>query len=118
MDINIHINDKLRAERFVVTKYLSFISDWGFNPFHVTDWVAELMTDLAVKGELDLETSGATYTTLGGRQLEVEVRGENVYTAGARVLGSLELPAGTVLFLDTLPWVDHDIVDQLASNNR
>ena len=46
------------------------------------------------------------------------VRGENTYANGVLVRGGITLQGGrgSVLFLDKVLWVDHEVVDEL--NNK
>ena len=55
--------------------------------------------------------------TIGDRKVLLTVRGENTYANGVLVRGGMTLDGGrgSVLFLDKVLWVDHDVVDDLNS---
>ena len=55
--------------------------------------------------------------TIGDRAVRMTVRGENTYANGVLVKGGITLDGGmgSVLFLDKVLWVDHDVVDDLNS---
>ena len=55
--------------------------------------------------------------TIGDRPVSMTVRGENTYANGVLVRGGITLDGGmgSVLFLDKVLWVDHDVVDDLNS---
>ena len=55
--------------------------------------------------------------TIGDRGVRVTVRGENTYVNGVLVRGGITLVGGrgSILFLDKVLWVDHDVVDDLNS---
>jgi len=97
--------------------------DWGFNPFAVESFLAELMENLVVSEAIDItendeKLTGQVFKTLGGQTVQLRTKGENTYVNEALLLGHMRLadsPA-RVLFLDQVPWIDLDIVEQLRSN--
>ena len=62
----------------------------------------------------------ATLTTIGDRVVEITSRGENTYANGVLIRGGITLAGGrgSVLFLDQVLWVDHDLVDDLNAKYR
>ena len=99
--------------------------DWGFNPFAVDSFLEELMENLVVTEAVDInqvgdKLEGEEFHTLGGETVKITTKGENVYINGVLVLGDLSLAGSDsrVIFLDQVPWLDLDLVDQLRSNYR
>ena len=99
--------------------------DWGFNPFAVDSFLEELMENLVVTEAVDIhqvedKLEGEVFRTLGGRTVRVSTKGENIYINGVLVLGDLALAGSDsrVIFLDEVPWLDLELVEQLRSNYR
>ena len=99
--------------------------DWGFNPFTVDSFLEELMENLVVTEAVDIhqvedKLEGEVFRTLGGRTVRVSTKGENIYINGVLVLGDLALAGSDsrVIFLDEVPWLDLELVEQLRSNYR
>merc|ERR1711936_112370 len=97
--------------------------DWGFNPFAVESFLAELMENLVVSEAIDITENDEKLTekvfkTLGGETVKMRTKGENIYVNEALLLGHMRLvdSSAQVLFLDQVPWIDLDIVEQLRSN--
>jgi len=92
--------------------------DWGFNPFDVFTFLNETLTNHVVEGVIVQPDSDETsLKTIGDRGVRVTVRGENTYVNGVLVRGGITLVGGrgSILFLDKVLWVDHDVVDDLNS---
>jgi len=92
--------------------------DWGFNPFDVFTFLNETLTNHVVEGVVVQPDSDETnLMTIGDRPVRMTVRGENTYANGVLVKGGITLDGGmgSVLFLDKVLWVDHDVVDDLNS---
>jgi len=92
--------------------------DWGFNPFDVFTFLNETLTNHVVEGVVvQPDSDETTLMTLGDLAVRMTVRGENTYANGVLVRGGITLDGGrgSVLFLDKLLWVDHDVVDDLNS---
>jgi len=92
--------------------------DWGFNPFDVFTFLNETLTNHVVEGVIVQPDSDETsLKTIGDRGVRVTVRGENTYVNGVLVRGGITLDGGrgSILFLDKVLWVDHDVVDDLNS---
>ena len=99
--------------------------DWGFNPFAVDSFLEELMENLVITEAVDINEvgdrlEGGEFLTLGGETVKISTKGENIYINGVLVLGDLSLAASQsrVIFLDQVPGLDLDLVDQLRSNYR
>ena len=97
--------------------------DWGFNPFLVEAFLEELMANLVIEGAVSLEDSDSdgklrSFTTLGGGEVRLRTKGENIYLEDSLVLGELPLAAGTVLFLDRVPGLDQARLELLRETNR
>ena len=100
--------------------------DWGFNPFLVEAFLEELMANLVIEGAVSLEESDSdgklrSFTTLGGGEVRLRTKGENIYLEDREdslVLGELPLAAGTVLFLDRVPGLDQARLELLRETNR
>ena len=69
------------------------------------------------RGNHSVIVDETTLMTLGDLAVRMTVRGENTYANGVLVRGGITLDGGrgSVLFLDKLLWVDHDVVDDLNS---
>ena len=107
--------------------------DWGFNPFLVEAFLEELMANLVIEGAVSLDESDRdeklrSYSTLGGGEVRLRTKGENLYledglvlgedSEDSLVLGDLPLGAGTVLFLDRVPGLDQTRLELLRQSNR
>ena len=117
--------------------------DWGFNPFLVEAFLEDLMANLVIEGAVSLEESDSdgklrSFTTLGGGEVRLRTKGENIYLEDSLVLGEdredslvlgedredslvlgeLPLAAGTVLFLDRVPGLDQARLELLRETNR
>ena len=107
--------------------------DWGFNPFLVEAFLEELMANLVIEGAVSLDESDRdgelrSYSTLGGGEVRLRTKGENLYLEDSLVLGEdredslvlgdLPLGAGTVLFLDRVPGLDQTRLELLRQSNR
>eukprot|EP00092_Neocalanus_flemingeri_P081783 GFUD01102224.1.p1 GENE.GFUD01102224.1~~GFUD01102224.1.p1 ORF type:complete len:173 (-),score=53.01 GFUD01102224.1:103-588(-) len=78
------------------------------------------MVNHVVEGPVSLQPGSdqTILTTIGDREVQLTVKGENTYAGGALVRGGMTLHGGrgSVLFLDQVLWVDHDVVEDL--NNK
>jgi len=95
--------------------------DWGFNPFLVEEFLEDLMKNLVVEEFIAIEENNeklTVYKTLSGKLIEISTRGENIYINNILILGDLPLAGGNseVIFLDKVPWLDNDIVQELRQN--
>jgi len=94
--------------------------DWGFNPFSVAEFLNDTLINHVVQGSIETNSETATLTTIGDRVVEITSRGENTYANGVLIRGGITLAGGrgSVLFLDQVLWVDHDLVDDLNAKYR
>ena len=99
--------------------------DWGFNPFAVDPFLSDLMENLVISGTVDIDEKEdileeAVFKTLGGEEVRITTKGENIYLNGILLLGDLKLldSSSQVLFLDQVPWIDLELVEQLRKNYR
>ena len=99
--------------------------DWGFNPFDVDSFLTELMENLVISEAIHInqdedKLDKTMYRTLGGETVKLRTKGENIYVNEALLLGHMKLAdsQAQILFLDQVPGIDLDIVDQLRSNFR
>jgi len=95
--------------------------DWGFNPFLVEEFLEDLMKNLVVEEFIAIEENNeklTMYKTLSGKLIEISTRGENIYVNNILILGDLPLAGGNseVIFLDKVPWLDNEIVQELRQN--
>ena len=69
------------------------------------------------RGNYSVIVDETSLKTIGDRGVRVTVRGENTYVNGVLVRGGITLVGGrgSILFLDKVLWVDHDVVDDLNS---
>ena len=96
--------------------------DWGFNPFLVESFLADLFENLVLDGTIsdssDDEKS-KSFTTLGGKKVLLTYKGENTYINDILVVGDLLISGGSdVIFLDEVPWMTEEIVENLRQNYR
>ena len=95
--------------------------DWGFNPFLVNDFLEDLMQNLIIEDFVTIEEDSETlYKTLGGKDIRILTRGENIYVNNILILGDLPLSGGNseVIFLHQVPWLDNEVVQILRKNHR
>ena len=97
--------------------------DWGFNPFLVEEFLDDLMKNLVVEEFIAIEENNeklTMYKTLSGKLIEISTRGENIYVNNILILGDLPLAGGNseVIFLDKVPWLDNEIVQELRQKYR
>ena len=97
--------------------------DWGFNPFPVEEFLEDLMKNLVVEEFIEIEENNeklTMYKTVSGKLIEISTRGENIYVNNILILGDLPLAGGNseVIFLDKVPWLDNEIVQELRLNYR
>ena len=96
--------------------------DWGFNPFLVESFLADLFENLVldenINDSID-EEKRKSLTTLGGKKVSVTFKGENTYINDILVVGDLLVSGGSdVIFLDEVPWMTEEIVENLRQNYR
>ena len=79
-----------------------------------------VVTEAVDINQVEDKLEGQVYRTLGGKTVRISTKGENIYINGVLVLGDLRLAGSEsrVIFLDQVPWLDLDLVEQLRSNYR
>ena len=95
--------------------------DWGFNPFLVESFLADLFENLVLDGNINVsdEEKSKSFTTLGGKKVFLTFKGENTYINDILVVGDLPFSGGSdVIFLDEVPWMTEEIVENLRENYR
>ena len=96
--------------------------DWGFNPFLVESFLADLFENLVLDGNInasDNDEKSKSFTTLGGKKVFLSFKGENTYVNDILVVGDLPFSGGSdVIFLDEVPWMTEEIVENLRENYR
>ena len=95
--------------------------DWGFNPFLVESFLADLFENLVFDGNINVsdEEKSKSFTTLGGKKVFLAFKGENTYINDILVVGDLPFSGGSdVIFLDEVPWMTEEIVENLRENYR
>ena len=98
--------------------------DWGFNPFLVESFLADLFENLVLDGAIkDIsdydDEKSKSFTTLGGKKVLLTFKGENTYINDILVVGDLPFSGGSdVIFLDEVPWMTAEIVENLRKNYR
>ena len=97
--------------------------DWGFNPFLVDSFLADLFENLVLEENIILDDSNneksKSFTTVGGKKVILTSKGENIYINDIVVVGDLPFSGGSdVIFLDEVPWMTGEIVEDLRKNYR
>ena len=97
--------------------------DWGFNPFKVESFLQKLMRNFIIEDSIEVESSDTDkkYKTVGGKQIVITNKGENIYINNdTLVTGDLPLSGGKsqVIFIDRIPWMNDNFVEELRRNNR
>ncbi len=101
--------------------------DWGFNPFDVKSFSRKTILDHFLVGEVDQETvaNGAEFKTVGGRTVRfTRVASPRPGRTGLQangvdlVEGGTDVAHGTLLFVDSLLFVDIDQVNRLNEQHK
>ncbi|KAF4524638.1 hypothetical protein B566_EDAN013747 [Ephemera danica] len=96
--------------------------DWGFYPFSVPDFTADVVRSHFLKGAIRFENivDNQTATTITGRTVTFRRLSANEVTAnGVPVMRrDVALHGGTVLVIPEVLFVDNKVVQQLRERNR
>ena len=80
----------------------------------------ELMENLIIENKIDLEEEDkdTKFVTMGGKDVHIKHKGENIYLNDILVIGDLVLPGSEseIIFLASVPWMNLTIVEELRKN--
>ena len=75
------------------------------------------MENLIIENKIDLEEEDkdTKFVTMGGKDVHIKHKGENIYLNDILVIGDLVLPGSEseIIFLASVPWMNLTIVDEL-----
>ena len=78
------------------------------------------MENLIIENKIDLEEEDkdTKFVTMGGKDVHIKHKGENIYLNDILVIGDLVLPGSEseIIFLASVPWMNLTIVEELRKN--